>query len=98
MINRETAIFLSPHFDDIALSCGGMAARLAKTGAQCIGLTVFAVGAGEGEELSPFAQGQHAMWEAWSGAKVEAFNEARREEERLAMKLLGLQPVWLDFQ
>jgi len=38
------------------------------------------------------------MWEAWSGAKVAAFNEARREEERLAMKLLGLQPVWLDFQ
>jgi LmbE family N-acetylglucosaminyl deacetylase len=98
MTDTQTAIFLSPHFDDIALSCGGMAARLAKVGARCIGLTVFAAPSREGDVLSPFAQEQHLMWESGAGQGMAAINEVRREEERQAIKLLGLQPVWLDFQ
>jgi len=98
MTDTQTAIFLSPHFDDIALSCGGMAARLAKVGARCIGLTVFAAPSREGDALSPFAQEQHLMWESGAGQGIAGINEVRREEERQALKLLGLQPVWLDFQ
>ena len=98
MTDTQTAIFLSPHFDDIALSCGGMAARLAKVGARCIGLTVFAAPSREGDALSPFAQEQHLMWESGVGQGIAGINEVRREEERQALKLLGLHPVWLDFQ
>ena len=94
----QTAIFLSPHFDDIALSCGGMAARLAKLGAHCLGLTIFAAPSREGDDLSPFAQEQHRMWESGAGKALLAVNEARREEERQALRLLGLTPIWLDFQ
>ena len=97
MPTPQTAIFLSPHFDDIALSCGGMAARLAKMGARCIGLTVFASPSSEGEVLSPFAAELHARWESAAGQGMATINEVRREEERQALRLLGLQPVWLDF-
>jgi LmbE family N-acetylglucosaminyl deacetylase len=75
-----------------------MAARLAKMGARCIGLTVFAAPPEGGDVLSPFAQGLHAIWESASDAKMAAINEVRREEERQALRLLGLQPVWLGFQ
>src|SRR5687768_8757481 len=91
------AIFLSPHFDDIPLSCGGMAARLARSGARCVGLVVFAAPAPSDSPLSAFAQGLHAQWESANGTTVATINEVRREEERQAMRLLGLQPIWLDF-
>jgi LmbE family N-acetylglucosaminyl deacetylase len=74
-----------------------MAARLAKMGAQCIGLTIFASSPLEGDVLSPFAQGLHRTWEGAAGTKMAAINDVRREEERQALRLLGLQPVWLDF-
>ncbi|HUP27317.1 MAG TPA: PIG-L family deacetylase [Chloroflexia bacterium] len=91
-----TAIFLSPHFDDIALSCGGMASRLSRTGARCIGVTVCAAPSAPGEPVSPFAQMQHSRWENASGSDIASINEVRRQEEQSALKLLGLEPVWLD--
>jgi LmbE family N-acetylglucosaminyl deacetylase len=96
MESAPLAIFLSPHFDDIALSCGGMAARLSRSGARCIGLTVFAAPAPEGEPLSDFAQLQHSQWESAGSASAKPINAVRRDEERAAMHLLGLEPVWLD--
>lgn len=90
------AIFLSPHFDDIPLSCGGVAARLSRLGARCVGLTVFTAPAPEGMMLSPFAQKLHEEWKRASGTTVRAINEVRRDEERAALRLLGLEPVWLD--
>lgn len=95
-IDTPLAIFLSPHFDDIALSCGGMAARLSKMGARCLGVTVCAAPAPEGFPLSAFAQSLHQLWESASGTTVRAVNDVRREEERQALRLLGLEPIWLD--
>ena len=89
-------IFLSPHFDDIALSCGGVAARLSRMGARCIGVTIFTAPAPEGVDLSPFAANMHAEWERSGGGTARAVNEVRREEERAAMRLLNLEPMWLD--
>jgi LmbE family N-acetylglucosaminyl deacetylase len=89
------AVFLSPHLDDIPLSCGGIAARLSRTGARCIAITIFTAPAPEGVPLSPFAEGMHAEWER-SGGSAKAVNEVRRDEERAAMRLLNLEPVWLD--
>ncbi len=96
MHHPSLAIFLSPHFDDIALSCGGVAARLSRMGARCIGITIFTAPAPEGVPLSPFAAGMHSEWERTGGGTAKAVNEVRREEERAAMRLLNLEPVWLD--
>jgi LmbE family N-acetylglucosaminyl deacetylase len=94
---RPQAIFLSPHFDDIPLSCGGIAARLSRMGALCVGMTVFAAPSPEGVPLSPFAQSLHDKWESASGTTIKAINEVRRDEEQAAMRLLNLKPIWLDF-
>jgi LmbE family N-acetylglucosaminyl deacetylase len=96
MQHTQLVIFLSPHFDDIALSCGGMAARLSRAGARCVGLTVFAAPPPSGEPLSEYARHQHAQWESASGAGEQAIHEVRREEERQAARLLGIEPLMLD--
>lgn len=90
------AIFLSPHFDDIALSCGGTAVRLSRLGARCVGLVVCAAPGPEGTVLSEYANWQHARWQSAGGKGGVSINGVRREEERAAMRLLGLEPVWLD--
>jgi LmbE family N-acetylglucosaminyl deacetylase len=92
----QQAIFLSPHFDDIALSCGGMAAHLAKRGARCICLTIFTAPAPGDAPISDYMQDMHGKWANATGHEMATINEVRREEERAAMRLLNLQPVWLD--
>ena len=96
MQHTQLVIFLSPHFDDIALSCGGMAARLSRSGARCLGLTVFAAPPPSSEPLSEYARFQHARWESASGAGQQAVHEVRREEERQAARILGVEPVMID--
>jgi LmbE family N-acetylglucosaminyl deacetylase len=91
-------LFLSPHFDDIPLSCGGIAARLARMGAHCVGITVFAAPHAEDVPLSPFMQDMHDQWERAAGMTVESINAVRRREEEAAMRLLGLHPEWLDLR
>lgn len=90
-------LFLSPHFDDIPLSCGGIAARLAGVGAHCIGITVFAAPHDPDLPLSAFAQKMHNDWERSDGMSALAINAVRRREEEAAMRLLGLHHEWLDF-
>jgi LmbE family N-acetylglucosaminyl deacetylase len=92
----QLAIFLSPHFDDIALSCGGMATHLARRGARCIGLTVFSAPAPDDAPISDYMKDMHGKWVRASGGETATINELRREEERAVMRLLNLQPVWLD--
>src|SRR4051794_21828093 len=74
-----------------------MAARLSRLGARCIALTIFTAPAPANVPLSSYAQGLHTSWEsARASTSSEAINETRREEERQAVRLLGLEPVWLD--
>ncbi len=96
MDEGQLAIFLSPHFDDIPLSCAGIGARLSRMGVRCVGLVVCAAPAPTDGPLSDYARALHARWEQASGTTMQAINEVRREEERQAMSLLGLEPVWLD--
>ena len=100
MNQAPLAIFLSPHLDDIPLSCGGIAARLSRQGAHCIALAIFTAPATPDVPLSPFAHLLHSQWESAAGESdannASRINEVRREEERQALRLLGLEPVWLD--
>jgi LmbE family N-acetylglucosaminyl deacetylase len=87
-----TAVYLSPHFDDIALSCGGWAAAQAAAGRRGLGVTVFA-GPPAGP-LHAYAQRLHTRW---GEPDPQAGNRLRRAEEATALARLGLDPVWCPF-
>ena len=76
-------VFLSPHFDDAALSCGGQIAQLATTGASVVMATIFG-GRPDPSRLSSFAQQIHAR--PLAGADPMAL---RRQEERQAAAIMG---------
>jgi LmbE family N-acetylglucosaminyl deacetylase len=84
-------LFVSPHLDDVALSCGGFVARLAAGGQPVMIATLCTADAPDGEELSEAAQ--HVHWEWQLGEQPYA---RRREEDITACKSLGVQPLHLD--
>jgi LmbE family N-acetylglucosaminyl deacetylase len=93
-MNTDHWIFLSPHLDDVALSCGGLVWDLAQRGHQVEVWTLFA-GLPAETEYSPFAQQIHALW----GISGQAAFHARREEDLAACAVLGAVPRhfdWLD--
>ena len=86
----STALFVSPHFDDVALSCGGTVALQAQSG-RAIVLTVFA---GEpASELNSFARFQHDRW----GTDADTV-DLRRSEDHAAMKILGAESHLFEFR
>jgi LmbE family N-acetylglucosaminyl deacetylase len=85
-------VYLSPHFDDVALSCGGSAALLKPGEGTCI--TIFAAPAPTDAELNPYALHLHRRW----GQEDRiAANEMRRAEERCATRALGLDLLLMDY-
>jgi LmbE family N-acetylglucosaminyl deacetylase len=82
-------IYLSPHFDDVALSCGGLVWEQAREGPARRGSavevwTVCAGGPEAGADLSAFAQELHARWETGPEAVL-----VRQAEDEQAIRLLG---------
>ena len=63
-------IFLSPHYDDAALSCGGIIWEAVRRGAQVSIWTVCAATPPTGQ-LSPFAEELHARWETGPQAPLQ---------------------------
>lgn len=86
-------LFISPHLDDVVLSCGGAVAKAARTGLPRI-VTVFA--GKPDDDLSEFARFQHDRWDLPHTEPVEI----RRNEDRQAAGELGetVQVEWLDYQ
>ena len=84
-----TALFVSPHFDDVALSCGGTVARHARVGRAIVATVFSAVPMGA---LNAFARFQHDRW-GTQGNTVSV----RRQEDEVAMKVLGADLRLLDF-
>lgn len=82
----DRAVFVSPHLDDAALSCGGGIARLVRAGAPVTVVTIFTADQPLGEPLSPLALRSHASW----GVGDQPF-AARREEDRAGLSLLGTE-------
>ena len=83
-------VFLAPHYDDVALSCGGTVALLADRGESPLVVTVF--GGEPGGALTSFARWQH---QRWGMAEADAL-ATRRTEEREAAAILGCETRWLD--
>lgn len=85
------AIFLSPHYDDVVLSCGGTVAALTAAGAQPLMVTIF--GGEIPEELvDDFARWKH---ERWGYRTAEDVLAVRRAEDAAAAAVLGCQTRWL---
>jgi LmbE family N-acetylglucosaminyl deacetylase len=74
-------IYLSPHFDDVALSCGGLVWEQVRSGDA---VSIWTVCAGEppAGDLSSFAQELHTRWEAGHNAtaqrRIEDINSCHR--------------------
>lgn len=85
------AIFLSPHFDDAVLSCGGLIRRQVLSGTPVLVVTVFA-GEPQHVELSAYATQIHSRW-----GNATHPTTVRREEDRSAMHLLGAEYLHLAY-
>jgi len=75
-------IYLSPHFDDVALSCGGLVWEQAQAGDSVSIWTVCAGNAPAGE-LSPFAKELHMRWQVDQDASTQRRSEDLRSCQRL---------------
>ena len=85
-------VYVAPHPDDVALSCGGVVAIAARDSTPLI-VTVFA-GQPAGE-IPDFARYQHERW----GVDAAGVMDQRRSEDDCASRALGedVGSVWLDF-
>lgn len=85
-------VYLSPHFDDAALSCGGAIHRQGQAGEMVLVITICAAPPEANEPLSPFAEAMHQSW--GSPGDVVA---TRQAEDQLAMVILGADYLRLRF-
>lgn len=85
-------IFLSPHYDDAALSCGGAIHQLIQTGQPALVITVCAAPPNPADPLSPFAEALHSAW----GNPTDTV-ATRRKEDQLSMEILGADYRHLSF-
>lgn len=85
------AIYLSPHLDDVALSCGGQIYDLTAAGRPVLVVTTMAGDPPPGA-LSPFATLLHARW----GLDADVVAR-RRAEDAAACTALGADFVHWDF-
>ncbi|MBU2101939.1 MAG: PIG-L family deacetylase [Candidatus Omnitrophica bacterium] len=81
---RPYHLYLSPHFDDAILSCGGLMYLQRQQGEAVTVLTLFAQGADS--PLSAFARHLHAQW----GLGNRSVTRCRQEEDMRACNLLGV--------
>ncbi|RZK46815.1 MAG: PIG-L family deacetylase [Hymenobacter sp.] len=85
------ALFLSPHLDDVAFSCGGTFAALAQAGWQCVLLTVFTRSVPNPTGFALACQTDKGL-----GPEVD-YLALRRQEDAAAARHLGAAAVrWLD--
>jgi LmbE family N-acetylglucosaminyl deacetylase len=82
-------IYLSPHFDDAVLSCGGLIFDQRRAGEEVEIWTIFAGDPPPGP-LSEFASGNHQLWGVTTGEQVVAM---RKAEDQAAAAIVGARPV-----
>src|SRR5579872_1378509 len=88
-------IYLQPHFDDAALSCGGAIALQAATGNRVLVITIFGGVPPAGFSPSAFAiQIQEKMGLGLDAAEAVRH---RREEDAAAAGTLRTDALWLDY-
>lgn len=89
---RAAHIFLAPHYDDVALSCGGTVAALAANGLRPLIVTIFG-GEPASDDLTAFARWQHERW----GTEADDTIATRLAEDEAAATILGCDTYILPF-
>ena len=83
-------IFLSPHLDDIAFSCGGLVWDLANSGHN---VEIWTINAGDPPaDFSPLARELHLNW----GLGLDAV-KIRRGEDQKACQIIGATPRYFSY-
>lgn len=85
-------IYLSPHLDDAALSCGGSIARFVGAGQAVLIVNICAGSPPPAGPFSPFAAQQHRQW----GLPPDAAVQRRIHEDVEALETLGADCLLLD--
>ncbi|HET7677508.1 MAG TPA: PIG-L family deacetylase [Candidatus Limnocylindrales bacterium] len=90
-----THVFVSPHPDDAALSCGGLIAGLRELGHNVTIITVFGGGPAAGGELTDYQRtslgfGTKALW-----PNTEAFRRTAIENDLPVPVAAGGAPAWM---
>jgi LmbE family N-acetylglucosaminyl deacetylase len=93
-------VFVAPHPDDAALSCGGLMAALRVRGESIAIVSVYS-GAGEPSALTPYqreALGFADPGSPWAEGSLDprAVIAARQDEDRRYARLVGADQVFLD--
>ncbi len=91
-VNKADILYLSPHLDDAALSCGGRIHQQTQAGRKVAVLTVFA-GSPRTTVRTPFARELEARW----GAQGDAI-AMRRLEDIEALQALGAAPIHWGYE
>ncbi|UCH60809.1 MAG: PIG-L family deacetylase [Anaerolineales bacterium] len=76
-------VYLSPHLDDVTLSCGGLVWQQSHAG-QHVSIITICAGDPPPGEYSPFARSLHLRWKTG----VQAINQ-RRQEDLASCQLMG---------
>lgn len=84
-------LFVAPHLDDVALSCGGLVYRLASAGQSVAIATVCTADQPADWPLSEAAQHEHRQWQLGDRPY-----QSRRAEDVCACRLLGATPIHLN--
>ncbi|MDX1520309.1 MAG: PIG-L family deacetylase [Anaerolineae bacterium] len=85
-------IYLSPHIDDAALSCGGAIYQQTQANESVLVLTIFAADPPRKTPISSYAQRMHDSW-----GNFESMVATRRAEDRASMAVLGVDYRHLNF-
>lgn len=85
-------IYLSPHYDDASLSCGGAIHQQIQAGQKVLVITICAAVPNPDEPLSAFAKALHKAWR-----QPKDVVAARRAEDKASMAILGTDYQWLNF-
>ncbi|HEX8995665.1 MAG TPA: PIG-L family deacetylase [Ktedonobacterales bacterium] len=88
-------IYLQPHFDDAALSCGGAIQQQKRFGQHVLVITVFGGLPPENFQPSGFARQNSQIMSLPEAPRAAV--EARRAEDEAALGLLGADVLWLDY-
>lgn len=84
-------IYISPHLDDVPLSCSGTICCQQAQGLNVLLVTIFA-----GKPQPPFSAFVQSVHRSWHAPEERPY-QVRKEEERKAMALLGVDYAWLDW-
>jgi LmbE family N-acetylglucosaminyl deacetylase len=93
LLAPERHLFLSPHYDDVALSCGGTATLVRRGGRRAEVALLFGSEPDPDQPLTAFAQEMHDDW----GLDPAGVIAGRRAEEACAAAILGSEVRFLPF-